>query len=314
MSALQTLNDKELTWDSAKYRLLQVYESMRSFKDEKQENVFVDKDVKHELIKHLDVKDLGSLKSFLGVLFGRDSDGGWLSQQHYITQVLHRFGMLNCKPVATPMCSGALKDIFQTESVPADRAVYQELIGGLLFIATRTCPDIAAAVSILCQFSCAPTETHWTCLKRILRYLRGTKGHALPLYTGNEQDLVAFCDADWAGDRVDRRSTTGIVLQFGKRTVAWKALKQSSVALSTTEAEFLALSEGTKLVLWLRCLFSEMDCTQKQSTTVNEDNQGQWFGQRKEFDMQSTSQSGRTSSGKTFKKGSSTFHAAKRTI
>ena len=140
------------------------------------------KDVKHVPMEHLDVKDLGSLKSFLGVLFGQDSDGGWLSQQHYITQVLHRLVMLNCKPVATPMYSGALKDICQSESVPADRTVYQELIGCLLFITTRTRPDIAAAVSILCRFSCAPTETHWICLKRLLRYLRGTKGHALRPY------------------------------------------------------------------------------------------------------------------------------------
>lgn len=129
------------------------------------------KDVKHDLMMHLDVKDLGSLKSFLGVLFGLDSDGGWLLQQHYITQALHRFGMLKCKPAATSTVYEELMYICQSEGVPADRSHYQELIGYLLFTATRIRPDIAAVVSILFRYSSAPTETHWTCLKQILRYL-----------------------------------------------------------------------------------------------------------------------------------------------
>lgn len=171
------------------------------------------------------------------------------------------------------MCEGALKDIVAVESPVADRATYQELLGCLLFIATRTGPDISATVSILCLYA-NPMQVYWIALKRTLRYLRGTPELALRIFGSEDSILRAYCDADWARDRVDRRSTTGVLLQRGGSTVAWKTLKQGSVALSTTEAGFVSLSEGTKLILWIRALLEELDCGQDGSATSLEDNKG----------------------------------------
>ena len=109
-------------------------------------------------------------------------------------------------------------------------------------------------------------------LKRILRYLQGMKDYSLFIYGSNDLVLSAHCDADWARDLQDRRSTTGVLLQVGKSVIAWKTVKQSSVALSTTEAEFVALSEGEKLILWILCLLNELGCGQ-ETTIVLEDNQ-----------------------------------------
>ena len=231
------------------------------------------RDVKTELMPHLDVQDLGTLKSFLGVLFVRDEFGAWLSQQHYISQVLERFGMQGCKPVTTPMTTAFVNEASEKGPL-CDKSRYQELLGCLLFISTRTRPDISLSLSLLCRYASQPTIIHWSYLKRILRYLNGTKIFALRIHGQDDATLLAFCDANWAGDPLDGKSTTGVVLRVGLTTVAWRTQKQKSVALSTTEAEFMALSEGLKLVLWLRFLLDELDCAQMDPTVIKEDNQG----------------------------------------
>lgn len=182
--------------------------------------------------------------------------------------------MSSCKSVTTPMCEGALRDISNIKCQPADRGVYQELISCLLFIATRTRPEITASVSIHCRYASSPNQILWMCLKRILHYLQGTRDFSLRIFVDGDSVLSACCDSDWAGDRVDRRSTTGVLLPLGRTTVTWKTVKQTAVALSTTEAEFLSLSEEVKLVLWQGCLLRELDCEQDPCTKVIEDNQG----------------------------------------
>ena len=230
--------------------------------------------VKEQLKSHLDVKDLGTLRSFLGVMFSRKSSEAWLSQSHYISKVLRNFGMSSCKPVTTPMREGSLKELSEIKSKEVDRLRYQELLGCLLFISTRTRPDISASISILCRYAANACEIHWIALKRVLIYLQGTITYALRISAVDDQTLVAYCDADWAGDRSDRKSTTGVLLRLGSSSLTWKSMKQTSVALSTTEAEFIAMAEATKLVIWLRRLLKEIDCEQVQSTSILEDNQG----------------------------------------
>ena len=230
--------------------------------------------VKRELKHYLDVKDLGALGSFLGVSFVRERERALLSQKHYILQVLQRFGMSECKAVSTPMAEGALKAFSVSNGEHADQQTNQELLGCLLFVSTRTRPDISAAVAILCRYASKPNNAHWVALKRVLRYLQGTKDFSLLISASGEQQISASCDADWAGDREDRRSTTGFLLQLDDTTVAWRSIKQTTVALSTTEAEFVALSEGAKLIVWMRCLLKEMDSEQAKPTMVREDNQG----------------------------------------
>lgn len=226
--------------------------------------------VKKSLKARLDIKDIGNLSQFLGVRFIRDREGAWLSQSQYIATVLQKFGLSDCKSVATPMCI-SLGDSEHSESI--DQTSYQEMIGTLLFLSTRTRPDISSTVGILSRFASDPRRIHEVAVKRVIRYLQGTRDFALWMGVGDEK-LVAYTDADWAGDEADRKSTTGTLLKLGDCSVAWNSSKQNCVALSSTEAEFIAASETCVLVIWLRHLMNELSVGPSESTVLYEDNQG----------------------------------------
>lgn len=181
--------------------------------------------VKKELSGQLEMKDMKELSTFLGVNFIRDEGGAWLSQSHYCTEVLRRFGMSACKAVKTPASTSS--EVDASYSTLEGISKYQELVGSLLFLATRTRPDIALAVNLLTRHCASPTTNNMIAAKRVLRYLKGTEGFALRLENSPREILSAFSDADWAGDRTDRKSTTGILLQLGETSIAWKSSKQS---------------------------------------------------------------------------------------
>lgn len=143
---------------------------------------------------------------------------------------------------------------------------YQSLVGVLQYCALSTRPDIAHAVSVLARYLQAPTDAHWTAAKRVLRYLMSTK-HAALVYrvevgagakAGPTLELKCFTDADWGGDLDDRRSTTGYVVQLNGCTMSWASVKQRTVALSTAEAEYMAISAGVQEVKWWQSMLSEL--------------------------------------------------------
>ena len=119
---------------------------------------------------------------------------------------------------------------------------------------TATRPDIAAAAGVLSQYMPRPSKDHWMGVKRVLRYLKGTSKYGLQFSTGEEGEpkLVGYSGADWAGDVDTRRSTSGYVFQIAKSTISWSSRKQSTVAKSSTEAEYVALSSAAQEALWLR--------------------------------------------------------------
>ena len=127
-------------------------------------------------------------------------------------------------------------------SVLFDQEVYQSAVGRLLYLSTRTRPDIAFAVGTIAKFTSRPTETHWTAVKHLLRYIAGTREFGLLFTRSDSSDCTGFSDADWAGDQDDRKSTSGYLFRVGNATVSWGSKKQSCVALSTTEAEYMSLS------------------------------------------------------------------------
>lgn len=139
------------------------------------------------------------------------------------------------------------------------------MIGSLLFLSTRTRPDISAAVSILSRYSSKSTKSHVQKLKRVFRYLKGTINYEIRIRKQTPSILVGSSDADWADDRTDRKSTTGFQISLGRNTIAWKTMKQKTVALSTTEAEFSSLTETTKVINWLRKLLSELFFSSKKT-------------------------------------------------
>jgi hypothetical protein len=156
---------------------------------------------------------------------------------------------------------------------------YRSLVGALMYAALSTRPDIAHACSMLCRHLENPTDVHWNAAKRCLKYVVGTKCLGLNFggpdvqYTDNPQIGPAFCDADWAGDLGDRKSTTGYVIKIGGGAVSWCSKKQAVQALSTAEAEYMAMSATVQEILWLRTLFNEMGFTQTAPTLLLCDNE-----------------------------------------
>ena len=211
--------------------------------------------LKEKLSSEFKIKDLGRAKECLGARIKYDKNKISLDQEHYVDLILKRFDMTDCKSVCTPIDSNVSST--QTNEVCDKNLPYQRLIGSLMYLVVLTRPDLAFTVSYLSQFNNCYTEYHWKCAKRVLRYLQGTKNFSL-IFSKNDEPLVGFVDADWASDKNDRKSYTGFVFKLSEGSISWKCKKQSTVALSSTEAEYMALSEAAKEAIYLRNLLGEL--------------------------------------------------------
>lgn len=185
---------------------------------------------------------------------------------------MEKTGMSDCKPTDTPMETN-LKLLKAKESdLPVKQAEYRSVVGGLLYLAVRTRPDIAFVVAAVAKFTSHPTQEHWTAVKRILRYLKGSQDVGIMYASGNLTDIIGYCDADWAGDPEDRRSTSGYMFLLAGGPITWRSQKQKSVALSTAEAEYMALSSASQEVIWLRNLMLSCGQVLEKPTIIYEDN------------------------------------------
>jgi hypothetical protein len=188
------------------------------------------------------------------------SDGSIKIHQHsYIQQLLERHGMGDCTPVTTPLDTSVKLSSIHEDEASADPKEYASIVGGLMFAACVTRPDIMCAVGQLSQFLNNPSSKHLSAAKRVLRYLRGTPTLGIT-YRPPPMRLQGYSDADWAGDIDTRRSTTGFVVMLNNGAVAWKSRRQPTVALSTMESEYMALTEASKELKWIKTLLTELDC------------------------------------------------------
>uniref|UniRef100_A0A5S6Q053 Reverse transcriptase Ty1/copia-type domain-containing protein n=1 Tax=Trichuris muris TaxID=70415 RepID=A0A5S6Q053_TRIMR len=206
----------------------------------------------------------GPLSSFLALGIQVLRDGSiFVSQEGYIRRMLKRFRLDEANAISTPIeVRGCLIDI----SEPLNEVPYREAVGALMFLMTATRPDIAFAVSIVSQFMDKPCAKSWLSVKRILRYLKGTAAYGL-LYRGDDKKaLECFSDADFAGDIATRRSQTGVISLYAGTAISWFSQKQKGVALSTTEAEYVAASEAAKELIWLKNLYDELAVVQPKPT------------------------------------------------
>jgi Reverse transcriptase (RNA-dependent DNA polymerase) len=199
-----------------------------------------------------------------------------ISQKHYIQDIAAKFYMQNSKPIQTPIPLGI--DLTSIPNGDHDKEEmkkipYRELIGSLMFAATVSRPDIAHAVNKLAQYTSNPNRIHWTLAKRILQFLYHTRDWSLKL-GGKSPSLYAYSDADFAGDTGDRKSTGGHAIFLGNGAISWSSKKQSVVALSSTESEYIQLSETTREILWTRRLLQELGLSLDLPTTLYEDNLG----------------------------------------
>lgn len=223
--------------------------------------------------QEFEMTDLGLLSYSLGLEFLFLSEGILVTQRQYIRDMLCEFSLDQCRSVATPMTE-KLKLTPDMQAPPADAQLYQRMVGKLIFL-TNTRPDIAYPVSVVSRFMAHPQEPHLQAVKHIYRYLQGTIDFGLLYRQGEDDDLYGFTDADWAGDSYDRKSTTGYLFMMGSTPITWNSKKQPTVALSSTESEYMAITEGTKEALWLRRLFGELKVQNPQdSTFIYGDNQG----------------------------------------
>ena len=233
------------------------------------------KEVKDVLAHKFDIKDMGKLHYFLGTKILQDEKSGniWIGQPVYTNNLLKRFGMQDCKAVSTPVDTSTKLVKATSDDECIDQQLYQSAIGSLLYLSVSTRPDITYAVSTLARFSSNPTKQHWTALKRILRYLKGTVNYGINYSKKDSQDCICYSDADWAGDINDRRSTSGYLFQISGGAVTWSSKKQLCVALSTAEAEYIALASAAQEAVWIRQLTTELGSPPTTATIIYEDNQ-----------------------------------------
>ena len=230
-------------------------------------------EIKTAISRKFDVKDLGELSYFLGVKVEQRNNSVWIGQSAYTANLLEAFGMADCKPVSTPVNIGSKLTKATDDDKCVDQQKYQSAIGSLMYLSVVTRPDIAFTVSSLARFSSKPTNEHWTALKRLLRYLKGTMTHGI-LYTKEDPDtFIGYSDADWAGDIDDRKSTSGYIFLLSGGAISWRSQKQKCVALSTAEAEYIALASTAQESVWLRQLFAELTNSSEAPTLIYEDNQ-----------------------------------------
>lgn len=197
-------------------------------------------------------------------------DGIFVCQKKYATDLLKKFNVTGGKVSTTPM---NINEKLQHEdgSDKTNSSVFRSLVGGLNYL-THSRPDISFPVSVVSRFLHSPTKLHLGAAKRILHYVAGTKNYGIWYSRVSKFRLVGFSDSDWAGCVDDRKSTSGNVFSFGSGAVTWSSKKQDTVALSSSEAEYIAANAAARQALWLRKVLVDLCVEQEDATEVFCDN------------------------------------------
>ena len=204
------------------------------------------------------MKDMGEAHFVLGIEIVRDHSKRLLSlsQETYIKKILERFRMENSKPIDTHVGKGSALCLDQCPKTNKEKKCmstmpYAEAIGNLMYVMLCTRPDICFAVSMVSHYQSNPGPAHWATVKRIFLYLRGTIDFALCFHRGDLR-LKGYSDVDWAGDKDERKSTSGYAFILGGGDVSWCSKKQTCVTLSTMESEYVACAATMQEVVWLK--------------------------------------------------------------
>src|SRR5713226_2593598 len=235
-------------------------------------------DFKAGLCRHVEVTDLGALHWMLGIEIRRDWEAGTvhLLQRAYLDSILRRYHLADLKPLSTPMDTSSRLTTEQAPASAAEHAImhdvpYREAVGALNWAALATRPDIAFAVTTVARFAANPSPAHWDAIKRIYRYLAGTRDLWLS-YGETRRTLEGYTDVDGSMAE-DRHAITGYAFLIDGSAVSWSSKWQEIVSLSTTESEYMATTHGMKEAPWLCSLLSKAFGSLTATTTLFSDNQ-----------------------------------------
>jgi hypothetical protein len=214
------------------------------------------------MTKRFEMSMMGELKFFLGFQIKQLNNGTFLYQTKYTSDMLKKFDMTNAKPIKTPIAVNGHLDLNE-DGKSVDQKVYRSMIGSFLYLCASR-PNIMLSVCMCAKFQANRKECHLVAVKRIFRYLVHTPNLGLWYPKGSTFDLLGYSDSDYAGCKVDRKSTIGTCQFLGRSLVSWSSKKQNSVALSTAEAEYVAAGACCTQLLWMRQTLSDFGCEYKK--------------------------------------------------
>jgi hypothetical protein len=225
-------------------------------------------DIFTTLEKHLNIKRLGHLSWILGMRISRDRLNKliFLDQTAYINNLARKFQLQDANATTTPHT-----DLSEPSTTPADSTLYQSIVGSLQHASVCTRPDITFTTCKLSRYLKDPTETHLKAAISVVKYLKTTKNAKLAL-GGTDLTMIAYADAAYADNLEDRKSTSGQIIMVGSGPIIWQSKKQPIIALSTTEAEYIAATTAITDIMWLQNLLQELGLLKGEPTTLYQDN------------------------------------------
>ncbi|GJS47878.1 retrovirus-related pol polyprotein from transposon RE1 [Tanacetum coccineum] len=228
------------------------------------------KKFKKQMESEFDMSDMGLVSYFLGMEIKQLPNGVHISQRKYASDMLKKFKMFLCKPVTSPLvykCKLSKDD--GKKLVNPTR--FRSIVGSLLYL-TISRPDLAFAASFLSRFMGEPSSSHLGAAKRVLRYVKGSLDLGIMFERNKDVKLEGYADSDWAGSIDDSKSTSGYIFTLGSGVFCWNSKKQSVVAQSSAEAEYISVAGAVNHAIWIRKLLSDLDLTQEGPTAIFCDN------------------------------------------
>ena len=226
--------------------------------------------LKHFIGCQFEMKDLGPLNYFLGLEVSSFADGYYLTKAKYTFDLISRASITDSKIVDTPIEYNYHLNSHDGESL-SDATICRQHVGSLIYL-TVTRSDISYTVHVVNQFMAALRSPHYAAILRILRYLKDTIFDSLHFSSNSLLTLQAYSDADWASEPTDRRSTTGYCFLLSDSLIFWRSKKQTVVACSSTEAEYIALAATTTELIWLSWLLQDLGVDCSTATKLHCDN------------------------------------------
>jgi len=236
---------------------------------------------KDEMGKEWEIKDVGENDYFLGMRVQQDIDQDTirLTQRPYWEHVLNRFKLTNITPRNTPLPVGFTLDQNMSPNTDSERKdmvdkPYRPVLGSVMWGQLATRPDLSFAVSLLSRFQADPGIEYWKGLLHVVGYIKNTIDYGLTYSRDADLTPLAYVDANYGGCRDTRRSTSGYVFTMAGGAVTWSSKRQATVALSTVEAEYVAMSRCAQQMIWMHTWLDEVEIAHVTPGVIRGDSRG----------------------------------------